>query len=195
MGDLFSLETAMLLCVGIGLSSAAGFRVFLPPLALGIAQRLGLPLTDAAPAWLGGWPALVGLGAASVIEVGAYYVPWLDNLLDTIASPAAVVAGVLLSAAMLTEIDPVWQWSFAVIAGGGAAGVTQGATVVTRGLSTATTGGLANFLLATFEWVASLLFAILALLLAPLAVALFVLVVVWFVRALGRRRARRVAGA
>lgn len=195
MSELLSLQTLLVVCIGIGLSAACGFRVFLPPLVLGIAQRMDVPLTDLAPEWLGSVPALIVLGAAGLFEIGAFYIPWLDNVLDTIASPAAVLAGVLLTAGLLDDLDPMWRWFIAITAGGGAAGITQSATVITRGLSTATTGGLANFLLATFEWVAAILLAVVAVLLAPLAVLLFIAVVVWLFRALARRRQQKLAPA
>jgi hypothetical protein len=36
--------------------------------------------------WLGSDAALVAFATALVVEIGAYYVPWLDNALDTIAT-------------------------------------------------------------------------------------------------------------
>ncbi|MEZ6143993.1 MAG: DUF4126 domain-containing protein [Planctomycetaceae bacterium] len=105
-------------------------------------------------AWIATTPALVAFSVAT-IEAVAYYVPWLDNLLDTIASPLAVIAGILLSASMLGDVSPLMQWSLAIIAGGGAAAAVQGGTVLTRLASTTTTGGTANFLLTTLETAAS----------------------------------------
>ena len=64
------------------------------------------------------------LGVASVLEVGAYYIPVVDHLLDTIASPAAVVAGTVAAGALLpfgAEMHPAVKWAAALIAGGGAA--------------------------------------------------------------------------
>jgi len=169
--------------------------VFIPPLALGMAQRAELPIVSEAPSWMSSWPALIVFGTAAFFEIVAYYIPWLDNLLDTVASPAAVVAGVLLTAAVLGEVDPVWQWSLAIIAGGSAAGVTQAATVFTRAVSTGTTGGCANFLVATMELFGAVLFVILTLLLAPLALALVVGAVVWLALAWKRRKRRKLEAA
>jgi hypothetical protein len=195
VADLLTLETAMALCLGIGLSAACGFRIFVPPLALGIAVRLEAPLSGAAPEWIGSVPALVLLSVAVLVEVGAYYVPWIDNLLDTIASPAAVIAGILVTAGLLAELDPLWRWSLALIAGGGAAGITQGATVITRGLSTATTGGMGNPVVSTIENVGAVAMSLLAIVLAPLAVLLFVGLVLWFVRVRRRRREQKESAA
>jgi len=71
-------------CMGIGLSASAGFRVFVPLLIAGIGGRFGwVPLTDHFH-WLGEWPALICFGTATVIEIFAYYIPVVDNLLDII---------------------------------------------------------------------------------------------------------------
>ena len=125
------------------------------------------------------------------IEIAAYHVPWLDHLLDTIASPAAIVAGIVVTASVITDMDPLWRWTLAVIAGGGLAGAVQGSTVLVRAASTATTGGLANPVVATAELVGAVAISILALLvpvLALLAVMIGILLTILWLR---RRRARR----
>ena len=188
-----TLSIVLSVCLGIGLAAACGFRVFVPPLILAIAVRLDLPVTDAAPDWIGSWVAIGVLGAASLIELLAYYVPWVDNALDAVASPLAVVAGILLTAGVTTELPPVAQWTLAIIAGGSAAGVTQTATVFTRALSSAATGGLANFLVASLEALAAIFVAVLTLVFAPLALFMLALICVWFVRTWRRRRAARAA--
>ena len=191
MPDLDLAQTAVAICLGIGLAAACGVRVFIPPLLLGIGRRLELPLAELGPEWVGSWPAIAAFAAASLFELGAYYVPWLDNALDTVASPLAVVAGILLTAGVTGDLDPTLRWVLAVVAGGGAAGVTQTASVLTRALSTATTGGLGNFLVSTGEAVGAIFMTVLAMLLAPLAVLLFLLVGFWCIRLVVKRRARR----
>ncbi len=176
-------------CLGIGLASACGFRVFVPPLLLGVAQRAEFVPMGTGPEWLGSWAGLAALGVASALELGAYYIPWVDNVLDTIASPLAVLAGILLSASVMHDLGPTAQWSLAIIAGGGAAATTQAVTVVLRGLSSATTGGFANFLVATGEFFGSIAVTVLTILFAPLAVVMMALVVYALVRALRRRAA------
>lgn len=144
------------LLLGVGLSAACGFRVFVPLLAVSVAGLTGwLPLGDSFR-WLATWPALTVLGVATVAEVLAYHIPWLDHALDVIAAPLAVVAGTLLTAAQLADLDPLAKWALALIAGGGAAGAVQGSTTVLRAVSTAVTGGLANPLVATGEVMASM---------------------------------------
>jgi hypothetical protein len=145
------MEELLSICVGLGLAAACGFRVFVPLLVVSVAATTG-HLNLAQPfQWMGTYPALITFGAATALEVGGYYVPWIDNLLDTVATPAAIVAGTLVSASMFTDMSPFLKWTLAAIAGGGTAGVIQTGTVLTRAASTATTGGLANALVATGE--------------------------------------------
>lgn len=166
------MVTAFAILVGIGLAASCGFRVFVPMLVVSVAAHTGYLELAESFRWLGTLPALVAFAVASVVEIGAYYVPWLDNLLDTIATPIAMVAGTVLFAASVTDLDPFLQWSLAIIGGGGSAGIVQGATVVTRLASTATTGGLANFVFNTVETITGFVASILAIVVPILAVAL-----------------------
>jgi hypothetical protein len=153
--DVVGIQTLLSLAVGVGLAAAAGLRVFVPLLLLGAAARLDLiALTDGFE-WLSSGPALAALGAATFLEIGAYYFPWLDNLLDVVAAPAAVMAGIVVTAAVTTDLPPAVRWAAAIIAGGGTAGAVQGLTTVARLKSTALTGGLGNPVLATIEWIGS----------------------------------------
>jgi len=165
------METFLSLLVGVGLSAACGFRVFVPLLVVGIASRTGHLRLSAGFEWLGSEVALIAFAVATALEVAGYYLPWVDNFLDTLASPAAVIAGTLLTAALAADMSPFLKWTLAVIAGGGAAGLVQGATVITRGASSAGTGGLANPILATAELGGSLVTSILSLV-APMLVVL-----------------------
>ena len=172
----------------LGLAAACGFRVFIPMLVISAAARADLLSLSEGFAWLGTTPALVCLGIATVVEVGAYYVPVVDNFLDTISAPAAVIAGMLVAGAVIVDIDPWLRWTLAVIAGGGAAAAVKLPLTLTRGLSTATTGGLANSVVSTTELVASSTFSVLAIL-WPLAIPFVVLGVVLLLY----RRIRRSA--
>jgi hypothetical protein len=179
------------IALGVGLAAATGFRVFLPMLIMSAAAYSGhLPLGDSF-AWLGTAPALTMLGVAALTEILAYYIPGVDNLLDTLATPAAFVAGTLVSAAVLTDLSPMVKWTTAVIAGGGVAGLTQSATAVLRAKSTVFTGGLGNGVIATAEIGGALLLTLLALA-APLAAILLVAVFLWLAFRLLRRVSRRV---
>jgi Domain of unknown function (DUF4126) len=164
-----SWESLLSICLGLGLAAACGFRVFLPLLALSAAAHGGLLELNGRFAWLGANPALITLGVATVLEIGAYYIPWLDHLLDVAATPVAILAGVVTTASVVTGLDPLVRWSLAVIAGGGIAASAQTLSAGVRGLSTLTTGGLGNFLVSTAELGAAVGLALLALFL-PLAV-------------------------
>lgn len=156
-------EIALSVMVGVGLSAACGFRVFIPPLVLCIAGKAGHVTFGQEFAWMDSNVALTAFGLAALLEVGAYYIPWLDNALDTVAAPAAVVAGTLTSASVFgQDMGPWLKWSLAAIAGGGAAGAVQLTTTVTRGTSSALTGGSANWLVSTGEGVGAVITAILA---------------------------------
>jgi hypothetical protein len=170
------LEFVFSVCLGIGLAAACGFRVFVPLLGMSAASLSGH--LDLSPGfeWIGTWPALACFATATGLEVAAYYVPWIDNALDSIATPVAVVAGTLVVASVMGDMSPLLKWSLAAIAGGGTAGIVQSGTVALRGTSTLTTGGFANFLVATAELVASVCTTLLALLVPVLCVGLLMVV-------------------
>jgi len=145
------METFLSICIGLGLSAACGFRVFVPMFFVSVAASTGHLTLAPTFQWLGTDAALIIFGVATVLEVGAFYIPWLDNFLDTLATPAAIVAGTILTAAMVTGMSPVLKWTLAVIAGGGIAGTIQAGTALGRGASTLASGGLTNPLYATVE--------------------------------------------
>jgi hypothetical protein len=178
---------------GLALSAAVGFRVFVPLLLAGSAARLGYLELTTDMAWLASDAALVALATATVLEVCAYYVPWLDNLLDTVATPTAILAGVIAWAAVTPDLSPLLRWTLAVIAGGGAAGLVQSGTALLRLHSTAFTAGLGNPVVATGELAGSVSLSVLAVLAPVLAAVLVLLVLVglgaFYRRATSRRNA------
>jgi hypothetical protein len=187
--EVMTMEIIMSLALGVGLAAAAGFRIFVPFTFLSVASLAGM--VELAPGWewIGTYPALLVFGAATLVEILAYYFPWLDNLLDTIAVPVAVVAGTVVTASVVTELSPLLTWTLAIIAGGGAAGMIQSGTTLLRSLSSVSTLGTGNFALSTAEWIAATLFSLLALLLPILAAALALALIIMAVRRL-RGRAR-----
>jgi glucan phosphoethanolaminetransferase (alkaline phosphatase superfamily) len=181
-----SFVTIGSIALGIGLAAAAGFRIFVPLLVAGIAARLDIiPLNDAF-AWLASTPALITLGTAAVFETLAYYIPGLDHLLDAIAGPAAVAAGVVASASVMTEIPPGVMWPLAIIAGGGAAGITKAGAALVRASSGVATAGLANPLVSTTETASATALSIFALLVPILGALAAILILVWAVRRIAR---------
>ena len=171
----------MSIMIGVALSATCGFRVFVPLLAVNIGTRAldadGQPLIELADGfdWLSSDIALIVFLVATLFEIGGYYIPWIDNLLDTIASPASIVAGTVITASFVTGMDPWLQWLLGVIAGGGAAGAVQATTVVARAGSTVTTGGLGNPIVASVETSGAFLGAALSIVAVKFAIVLFVL--------------------
>ena len=173
---------------GVGLAAASGFRVFLPMFVTSLAINQDLtdtiPVINALPIgesfdWLGSDIATIILGIATAVEIGGYYIPWVDNLLDTIATPAAAIAGTAAFAALMGDVDPSVKWTMALIAGGGTAFGVQSLTVGTRAASTATTGGIGNPVVSTAEAGGSLLITILVIV-VPILAGLLALAIVWW---------------
>ena len=183
----------MSILIGIALSATCGFRVFVPLLAVNIGTRAkdadGQPLIELAAGfnWLSSDIAMMIFLVAAIFEIGGYYIPWIDNLLDSVASPASIIAGTLITASFITGMDPWLQWLFALIAGGGVAVAVQATTVVTRASSTVTTGGLGNPIVSSVETSGAFLGSALSILAAPFAIGVFVLLLgsglwIWFRR-------------
>jgi len=173
------LEIILSLSLGLGLAAACGFRVFIPPLMMGVASRVDLYELEGSFIWVGENWAIAVFAVATLLEIGGYYIPWIDNLLDTIATPAAVIGGIFVTSASLEgDVDPSIQWILAAVAGGSTAGVIQLGTVATRVVSTGTTGGLANPIISTLEAVASLICILLSFFLA-IIIPFVLLFLIW----------------
>lgn len=185
------MDLVVSIFVGVGLSAACGFRVFVPMLVMSVATITGAYTPAESFAWVGTYPALLAFGLATVVEIGGYYLPWVDNLLDTIAFPASVIAGTLCTASAVTDLSPVMTWSVAIIAGGGSAAIIQGLTTVVRGASTATTGGLANPVVSTGESVTSTVLAVLAIVIPILAFLIVSTLLFFSIRKILRWRRKR----
>ena len=175
--DIFDSNTIMSFFLGIGLSASAGFRVFLPLFALSIGAHFGQDLLQLNESWqwIGGWPAIITLGIATIVEILAYYIPLIDNFLDTIAVPLAAVAGAVLMGSTLLDMGEVATWALAIIAGGGTAAAVSGTTATARAVSTGTTAGTGNFVVNTGETTAASVLSLTSIIWAPVA---FVLVII-----------------
>jgi len=175
-------ELILSFLIGVGLSASVGFRIFIPFLVLSIFSLLGFVNLSSGFDWIGTYPALIAFGFASLVEVVAYFFPWFDNLLDTIAGPASIIAGALVMGSVLTDFTPLLKWSLAIIAGGGLAGTIQNSTGLLRLTSSTTTGGIANPVLSTTEAGASFSLSALAIFLPVVAFLLVLLLIIWVVR-------------
>ena len=176
------MENLLSVCLGIGLSAACGFRVFVPLLVMSIASLSGHLSLSHGFGWIGTYPALVVFATASVLEIAAYYIPLVDNLMDSIAGPAAVVAGILAAASSMIHMDPLLKWTLAIIAGGGTAAIFHGSTALVRGASTALTGGLGNPAVATAELGIAAGLSILAIVLPLLSIIVICAVFIFMIR-------------
>lgn len=176
--------------IGIGLAAACGFRIILPFLGLSIAAMNNLIQLSPEFQWIATRPALIAFATAAILEIAAYYVPWMDNLLDTVTTPLAILAGTIAAAAVASDISPLMKWSISLIAGGGMAGIVQTGTVILRGISTASTGGAGNFMISTAELAGAFTTTLLSLLIPLLAFTAACLVAAWVLWKLLHRPAR-----
>jgi hypothetical protein len=179
--------------IGIGLAAATGFRVFLPMFFVSLASYFHwIPMSDEFQ-WLAGLPTLITTGIATVAEILAYYIPFIDHLLDTISIPLATVAGSLLFASQFAELGTFPQWALALIAGGGTAATISSGFAGIRAASTATTGGLGNSVVGTTETAGAGIMAILAMVM-PVIAAIFAIVLLILVMVYGRKAWRKLRG-
>lgn len=173
------MDIAIGICLGLGLAASCGFRVFVPLLISNIASMTGIVNIGGGFEWMGSWPAFAIFLTATVAEIGAYYIPVLDNALDTISVPLATIAGTLLSVTFITDVPPMVQWTLGIIVGGGSAAVIKSGASMARLKSTAFTAGWANWLIATFEHVTSFVMSVLTVLL-PVVMGVIALGVLGF---------------
>lgn len=175
-----TIETIISICLGIGLSASVGFRVFLPLFALSLAAYFDVWQLNESWQWIGSSTALIILGVATIVEIFAYFIPYIDNLLDTIAVPLAALAGTAIMLSTVADLSPVITWSLAIIAGGGTAAAVAGTSSTTRLASTVTTGGIANPVVAILETGTSLVMSVISVFI-PVLAAIFALLILLIV--------------
>jgi hypothetical protein len=180
------METILAVITGIGLSAACGFRIFVPLLALNLASMYGYLNLAPGFEWIGGYYARIAFASATILEIIAYYIPWLDNIMDAIASPFSIIAGTIATASLITDLPPSVKWILAIIAGGGIAGVIQGATTALRAKSSLFTGGLGNPLIATAELAGAAIIALLAIIVPIICFALVAAFAIFVLYKVGR---------
>lgn len=183
-----SLAPLFSIALGIGLAAATGFRVFLPLLIAGLAARAGYVSLIDSLSWLESTPALIALGTAAGLEALAFYIPGVDHILDVLAGPLAVVAGILVSASVMVDLPAEVRWPIALIAGGGIAGVTKTTAAIVRAKSTALTGGLGNPVVSTTETAGAATISLLAIAAPIICFVAAVALLVWLIRRLRRAR-------
>jgi hypothetical protein len=169
------------IAVGISLSAACGFRVFVPLLIINLATLTGHLHLAPGFEWIGSDYATIAFGTATLFEILAYYIPWLDHVMDLIASPAAIIAGTITTASVVMDISPFLRWTLAIIAGGGAAAIVQGATVALRTKSSVLTAGTGNVLISSAELGGSIITALLAIVVPVLCLILVTLLCIFVI--------------
>jgi len=199
MSNFFTPDAFLEVLLAISLSAAAGFRVFVPLLALSAFSVVGQIDLPANFDWIENNQALLVFAIASLLEVAGYYVPWLDHAIDVVATPAAVIAGTVVSASLAPDMDPVAKWTLALAAGGGTAGVTKGFMNLVRTASTVLSGGLSNPVLATLELVLAIALSVLAITVPVVAgiavIGLFIFAIAKTRQLLMRMRAQKAPAA
>ncbi|HOW26693.1 MAG TPA: DUF4126 domain-containing protein [Bacteroidales bacterium] len=186
-------EVITAVALGVGLAASCGFRVFVPLLVASIAARTGVfPLNESFQ-WLASWPAIISFGTATIVEIGAYYIPFVDNLLDTITTPLAIGAGTLLVTSVLPMDNDLLKWITGLIVGGGAAATIQGGSVLTRLASSKLTAGAGNPVVATGEHAASIGSSLLTLVSPLLIAVIFFLLIVFILFKLRKRLMKKRA--
>lgn len=184
-------ETIISICLGIGLSASVGFRVFLPLFALSLASYFDVWQLNESWEWVGSIPALITLGVATIVEICAYFIPYVDNLLDSIAVPLAALAGTAVMLSTVADLSPVITWALAIIAGGGTAAAIAGTSGTTRLASTATTGGIANPVVSTIETGTSVVMSVLSIFVPVIAIILVVIILIIIFRIFTRFKKKK----
>jgi len=180
-------EIITAVAIGIGLSASCGFRVFVPMLVASIAARMNIFPVNEGFQWLASWPAIISFGTATIAEILAYYIPFIDNLLDTITTPMAIGGGNLLLTSVLPIDNEFLKWVIGFLFGGGAAATVQGGTVLTRLASTKLTAGIGNPVLATGEHAAAFGTSALAVLIPLFFAALVIILIAYLILKFGKR--------
>ena len=185
------MEILLQVLVGIGLAATCGFRVFVPLFVMSIAGVSGYMNFSAGFEWIASYPALIIFGVATVLEIVAYFVPYVDNILDMASLPIGIVAGIIVVASVITAVDPILRWTLTVIAGGGIAAGTGVISNAVHALSTATTGGTANPAVSTIESGATVIMTILSVVLPIVGVLVVALVLFLSIRYVVRRKRKK----
>lgn len=189
-GKFMNAELILSMCLGVGLAASSGFRVFVPLFGMSLASYFGILPLGENWLWLGSTTALVILAVASIAESLSYLVPFVDNLLDTIAVPLAGMAGTIAMAGSLTDLNPAMTWALAIVAGGGVATTVKATTAGARAVSTATTAGVANPVIGLAETgtaVGLSALAIFAPVVAGIVAVIGIVVFIWLVMKLKKK--------
>jgi hypothetical protein len=186
------METLFAVGIGIGLSSIAGVRAFLPLVLVGLFARLGLFTLPAPLGFLDDWPVMGALAVLALLESGLDKVPALDPILNYVQTLLRIVAGAILFAAALqvgVDVGTIPE----LAAGGVIAGLVSVLKTILRPAANMASAGVSVSFLSLVEDALAFLGGIIAVLvpLVPLALVAFLLFFFFRVR---RRRGRKYGG-
>jgi len=191
------MQITLQVFLGVALAAVCGYRIFVPLLVMGIAGLAGYMQFADGFQWISSYPAVIIFGVATILEIAGYFIPHVDNFLNAISLPVGVVAGVIVAASVITDMDPMLKWTLAIIAGGGAATLTSLLSNGVHHASTAVSAGFANPVVSTAESAGTVAASVLSIAIPALSVvfviALIVMSVVFF-RFIKRRKKDRKPG-
>lgn len=176
-------EVIIAIIAGIALSACCGFRIFIPLLIATFGVRFGfIPsewINEASVHLIRNDVFTAAITVATVIEIAAYKIPFIDNFLDTIAAPLAVIAATLLSSSFFTFAeDSYMRFILGAITGGLGAGIIQASTSAVRATSSQWTAGLGNPIFALIETITAFIGSLVAVLF-PILGILLILLMCW----------------
>jgi len=162
--------------MGIGLSACCGIRAILPLLGISVASRLGYIHLNPNFLFLSSNAALIVFSLAAILEILAYKVPLVDNFMDAISVPTAIIAGGIAEASFIKGIDPLLALVIGLIVGGSISGLVKVASGTLRAGVTVATAGVGNIFLSIKEDIISVVSIILSIFLPYLALLLLLLI-------------------
>lgn len=182
----FHMDLILAICVGIALSAAAGFRVFVPLLFTSVATHFSWITLSGGFEWVGSTPALIAFLVATIIEVLANYIPFVASGLKMLLTPLAILAGILLMASFIGEMDPFLRWAVSTVAGGGTAGLAHTTLATLKGMGETITLGILTPIISIIENMVAAVIPILVFL-APFLAVIITVVIALFLMKYGRR--------
>ena len=186
------METLLAVGSGVGLSSVAGVRAYLPLALAGIFARLGLFELPAPFDLLSDWLVIGALLVLALVESGLDKIPALDSVLDFVQTPIRIVAGAVLFSAALQaglSVEAIPE----LAAGGTIAGVVAVLKAVLRPSANVASAGVSAPFLSAFEDVVALVGGTLAIV-VPLVSLLLVAFLLFFFYRVRKRRGRKYGG-
>lgn len=172
------LQITLQVFLGIALAAVCGYRIFVPLLVMGIAGLAGYMQFADGFQWISSYPAVIIFGVATILEIAGYFIPHIDNFLNAISLPLGAVAGVIVAASVITDIDPMLKWTLAIIAGGGAATLAGLLSNGVHYVSTAVSAGAANPVVSTAESAGTVAASVLSIAIPALAVVFVIVLII-----------------